>query len=141
MARRSRTSPYFSAICCRFQRILYQLLYRLRVSPTPSWVCEDKRKVDAPMTAKMLESFDYTVSVEELRSMVSVIDIRNGLPYVTAMSSQMIRGKLDEWVNLCNSFNLPLLAKAFVLWGRVDGGRPLTDEYGATLFKAINSLP
>jgi hypothetical protein len=53
----------------------------------------------------------------------------------------MLRGILEEWVNRANSFNLPLLAKAFVLWGRTEGGSLLSHEEGLRLLKAVNSLP
>lgn len=89
----------------------------------------------------MLEDLGRSVSVEELRARVSQIDIRAGLRYVTVVSSMMLRGMLEEWVNRANPFNLPLLAKAFVLWGRTDGGLPLTEEDGLWLLKAVNSLP
>jgi hypothetical protein len=93
------------------------------------------------MSATMLESHGREVSVEELRQRVSEIDIRVGLRYVTVVSSMLLRGQLEEWPDRANSFNLPLLAKAFVLWGRLGGGRPMTDRVGLELLRAINSLP
>ena len=93
------------------------------------------------MTAIMLRDYGRTVSVNELRRMVSEIDINTGLQWVTAVGSNMLRGNLDEVANIANSFNMPLLAKAFVLWAMLDGGSPMTSEIGLDLLKAINSLP
>lgn len=93
------------------------------------------------MTATMLRSLSRTVSVAELRDMVSQIDVKTGLQYVTVVSSLLLRGKLEESGDSVNSFNVPLLAKAFLLWGKLDGGRRMTDEDGPPLLAAVNSLP
>jgi len=93
------------------------------------------------MPATMLACQGRVVSVEEFRRRVSEIDVRTGLHYVTVVSSMLLRGRLEEWPDRANSFNLPLLAKAFVLWGSLEGGRPMTSEEGLDLLKAINSLP
>jgi len=53
----------------------------------------------------------------------------------------MLRGSLNEWVDRANSFNLPVFAKAFVLWGALEGGRGLTANDVDWLLRAINSLP
>jgi hypothetical protein len=93
------------------------------------------------MSAVMLEDLGRSVSVEELRARVSTFDIGSGLRFVTVCSSMMLRGMLEEWANRANPFNLPLLAKAFVLWGQTDGGAQLTNDDGLWLLKAVNSLP
>lgn len=93
------------------------------------------------MSAIMLQDLGRSVSVEELRARISQINVKSGLQYVTVVSSMTLRGMLEEWVNRANPFNLPLLAKAFVLWGRTDGGSQLTEEDGLWLLKAVNSLP
>jgi hypothetical protein len=82
-----------------------------------------------------------TVSVEELRARVSQINFRSGLQVVTVVSSQFLRGQLEEWPDRANSFNLPLLAKAILLWGSLDGGSPMTGEECLRLLMMINSLP
>lgn len=93
------------------------------------------------VTVTMLRDMGRTVSVEELRAMVSEINVRSGLHYTTVVSSNLLRGKLEEWPDRANSFNMPLLAKAFLLWGRIEGGRAMTSEDGLKLLRAINSLP
>jgi hypothetical protein len=89
----------------------------------------------------MLQTSGRPVSVEELRSLVSTIDVKSGLHFVTAISSGMLRGRLDDFDSYTNSFNMPLMAKAFVLWGKIEGGRQMTSEDIVAILKAINSLP
>lgn len=93
------------------------------------------------VSATLLQDMGRTVSVEELRTLVSQIDVKSGLHYVTGVSASMLRGNLDDFASRTNSFNMPLMAKAFVLWGKVEDGRPMTHLDGLTILKAINSLP
>lgn len=93
------------------------------------------------MAMTTLESLNREVSVEELRERVALVNVNAGLRYTTVVSSALLRGKLDDWAGRANSFNIPLLAKAFVLWGTLDEGAPLTEDEGLWLLKAINSLP
>ena len=53
----------------------------------------------------------------------------------------MLRNEPVKPLPLANTFNLPLLAKAFVLWGRPEGGRALGEDEGDMLLRTVNSLP
>lgn len=93
------------------------------------------------MSTLMLADLGRECSVDEIRERVSQISLEVGLRYVTVLSSNILKGNLGEWQSRLNSFNLPLLAKAFVLWGNIEGGRALADEDLIWLLRAINSLP
>ena len=89
----------------------------------------------------MLEDVGRVVAVEELRQRVSPFSMRAGLAFVTYLSARVLRNEPVKPLSLANTFNLPLLAKAFVLWGQLDRGRALPEDEGDTLLRAVNSLP
>lgn len=93
------------------------------------------------MTTTILRSFDREVSVGELRAMVSAFSLHSGLHCATVVSSRFIAGTFAEFEPYANSFNLPLLAKAILLWGNLDGGRTMAADDLLKVLKAINSLP
>jgi hypothetical protein len=93
------------------------------------------------MSAVMLHDLGRVVSVEELRRAVSRFNIRAGLGFVTYHSARVLRDEPVKPLSLANTFNLPLLAKAFVLWGQLEGGSFITEDDGDSLLRAVNSLP
>jgi hypothetical protein len=93
------------------------------------------------MSSVMLEDRGRTVSVAELRQAVSRFSLKAGLAFVTYHSARVQRNEPLKPLGLANMFNLPLLAKAFVLWGQLEGGAAVTEDQGDALLRAINSLP
>jgi hypothetical protein len=93
------------------------------------------------MSALMLEDFGRVVSVEELQERVSRFNMRAGLAFVTYHSALVLRNEPVKPLSLANTFNLPLLAKAFLLWGQLEAGAFISDDDGDTLLRAVNSLP
>jgi len=98
------------------------------------------------MTAIMTLDQGREISPQELRGQIEPINLRDGLRFVTQMSARQFIHATDESLRLVNSQNLPILAKAFVLWGS-PAGRPLNrnsagqDEEGFWLLAGVNSLP
>ncbi len=93
------------------------------------------------MNSLMLQDQGGTVSVSELRHAVSQFSMMNGLAFVTYHSARILRNEPLKPLALANTFNLPLLAKAFVLWGQLEAGATLTEDQGDLLLRMINSLP
>lgn len=93
------------------------------------------------MSALMLEDLGRVVSVEELRQHVSRFSMRAGLGFVTYHSARVLRNEPVKPLSLANTFNLPLLAKAFLLWGQAEGGAFISEGDGDELLRAVNSLP
>ncbi|MCC7419309.1 MAG: DUF2934 domain-containing protein [Planctomycetaceae bacterium] len=77
----------------------------------------------------------------ELRHAVSPFSMKAGLAFVTYHSARVLRNEPLKPLALANTFNLPLLAKAFVLWGQLETGAAVTEDQGDSLLRAINSLP
>ncbi len=93
------------------------------------------------MTAIMLADHGRTVQVEELRQRVSGLNLESGLRCVTSLSSRYSRGDLAESESLANSFSLPVLGKAIVLWANPEGGDLIDSNEVEWLLRAVNSLP
>ena len=73
--------------------------------------------------------------------MISPFSLLSGLRWATVLSSRFIAGRFPEFEPYANSFNLPLLAKAVLLWADTEGGRTMEAGDLMNALKAINSLP
>jgi hypothetical protein len=93
------------------------------------------------MNALILQDHGRVVPVSELRDAVSKFNMMTGLEFVTYHSARILRSEPLKPLSLANTFNLPLLAKAFVLWGQLEDGVALTEDRGDLLLRMINSLP
>jgi len=108
------------------------------------WWCS-QTSFEVPMTTVFTSAHDQEVSIAQLRDRVSEIDLRHGLHYL-AVTSSLVLGRRVQHEALANTINVTALAKAFVLWGRRTGGRPLNlnggaDDEGGWLLRACNTLP
>ena len=61
--------------------------------------------------------------------------MKAGLAFVTYHSVSRFRNQPEKPFGLANTFNLPLLAKAFVLWGQLEGGSFISENDGDTLLR------
>lgn len=93
------------------------------------------------MSTIFLKGFSREVSVEELRKLISGFSLQSGLRMATVLGSGFAAGKYFEFEDYANSFNLPLLAKAVLLWGNENGGTTMDTSGVLEVLKAINSLP